>query len=259
MYFFKQKKFFLFSLLVHCFFIVPCRAIPQDARDKGFVDLREVDPTILIALRYFTKENFIGDVVDGYKKAVAIMTKQAALALKGVQAEVQKDGYSLVLYDAYRPQRAVDLFVRWGSDLQDQLKKLWYYPRINKEDVFDLDYISKRSGHSRGSTVDVTLIKRGDSIHAVVPKGRSLTDGFRSTYLDDGTVDMGSSFDLFDQASHTDSTLVAPEHQKLRNYLKTVMEKHGFKNLYCEWWHYTLNNEPFPREQDSSYFNFVID
>jgi D-alanyl-D-alanine dipeptidase len=262
MYFSKQKSF-LFLLSIQAFvFFGSCVAISQEARENGFVYLHEVDPTILVSLRYISNENFLGAVVDGYKKPVVMMTKQAAEALKKVQQEVKKNGYSLVVYDAYRPQRAVNNFMRWSANVADQLKKSHYYPRVNKADVFELGYVAKRSGHSRGSTIDLTLIKDGQELHAIEEHERKLSDGFIITILDDGTVDMGSSFDLFDEASHFDNeynALVEKQGNKMRLYLKSMMEKHGFKNYTGEWWHFTLKNEPYPADKDSSYFDFVIE
>ncbi len=227
-------------------------------REKGFVYLHEIDPTIHVSLRYLGDENFVGKPVDGYEKPVVILTKQAAEALKKVHVAVKKDGYSLVVYDAYRPQQAVDHFVRWGKDVKSQSKKARYYPRIDKDQVFDLGYVATKSGHSRGSTVDLALIKNGFVPHEIIEKKRTLADGFTIVILDDGTVDMGSSFDLFDLASHTKNELISPEHQKLRLYLKNMMDQHGFKNIAEEWWHFTLKNEPFPADQESSYFNFPV-
>ena len=231
---------------------------PQ-ARAQGFVYLHEVDPTILVSLRYHSNENFVGKPVDGYKGSAVILTKQTAEALKKVQETVKKDGYCLVIYDAYRPQQAVNHFMLWSEDVKDQGKKTQYYPRVNKADVFELGYIAKRSGHSRGSTVDLTLIKDGEKLHEVIEKPRTLLDGYTITFLDDGTLDMGSSFDLFDVASHFENNVVAKHYKTLRTYLKNTMEKHGFKNYAEEWWHFTLKSEPFPATKDSSYFNFPVE
>jgi D-alanyl-D-alanine dipeptidase len=251
----------LFLAFVVCYFAVvsSCFAMSEEARKKGFVYLHEIDPTILTSPRYSTVENFVGCVVDGYKKPVIVMTKQAAEALKKVQQAVAADGYSLVVYDAYRPQRAVNHFMRWSRDVKDQAKKSQYYPRVDKADVFKLGYVAERSGHSRGSTVDLTLIKKGDSLHPIQEKTRKLLDGFTITLLDDGTVDMGSSFDLFDTASHFENALIGKPFKSLRTYLQTMMIKFGFKPYAEEWWHFTLKDEPYPAAEDSSYFDFVVE
>lgn len=234
-------------------------ALSPEAREKGFVYLHEIDPSIQVSLRYYSDENFLGARVDGYHAAVVVIHEKAAHALKEVQKDVQKDGYSLVVYDAYRPQRAVNHFMRWSEDVSDQIKKAHYYPRVNKADVFELGYVARRSGHSRGSTVDLTLIKKGDVVHEVIVRERVLRDGFNILFLDDGTVDMGSSFDLFDRASHITNNLIAPEHITRRTYLQKVMKRHGFKEYSEEWWHFTLKNEPYPAHLESSYFNFPVE
>ncbi|MCC8372318.1 MAG: M15 family metallopeptidase [Rickettsia endosymbiont of Pseudomimeciton antennatum] len=181
-----------------------------------------------------------------------ILTKPAAEALSAVQKELLANGYSLVIYDAYRPQRAVNYFIKWSQDLNDQTTKADYYPYANKEDLFKLGDIAKKSGHTRGSTVDLTIIKSSNVLHDITITKRKLTDGRSISFLDDGTVDMGSSFDLFDKASYHDSKLISPEHLEKRNYLRAIMKKHGFNEYNKEWWHYTLNNEPFP----NTYFDF---
>lgn len=236
-----------------------CFALSELARSKGFVYLDEIDPSILVSLRYGTDENFVGKPVDGYKKSRVIVTKQTAEALQKVQKELKKDGYCLVVYDAYRPQQAVNHFIRWSEDTHDQLKKDHYYPHIDKANVFDLGYVGKRSGHSRGSTIDLTLIKAGKVPHPIQVKDRILKNNVVIKFLDDGTMDMGSSFDLFDSASHTENDRIDEQSKKNRAYLKNVMGKFGFKNYEKEWWHFTLIGEPHPANQDSSYFDFDIE
>ena len=259
MHFFKQKIIVLLGV-INCFMNFElCYSIPHYARDKGFIYLSEVDPTILVSLRYCTDENFVGKMVDGYKKPVVILMRQAAEALKKVQEAVKKDGYCLVVYDAYRPQQAVNNFVRWSADSADISKKNQYYPRVAKDQVFDLGYVRKRSGHSRGSRIDLTIIKDGESLHGIEEKDRKLLDGYTIKFLDDGTVDMGSSFDLFDLASHSQTNLIEKKFQDRRNYLKSIMEQHGFKCYYYEWWHFNLRNEHFPADKDENYFDFLVE
>ncbi|MBA3751623.1 hypothetical protein H0X06_02365 [Candidatus Dependentiae bacterium] len=159
------------------------------------------------------------------------------------------------MYDAYRPQKAVDHFVSWSKELEDQLEKAQYYRRVDKARVFELDYVAERSGRSRGSTIDLTIIKGGKRPHKIKEENRLLLDGYRIMFLNDRTVDMGSSFDLFDDASHHENNLIAEKYKKLRVYLKNTMKKCGFKTINEEWWHYTLKNEPYPADQESSYFN----
>ena len=223
------------------------------------VYVADIDPTIIISARYYTSENFTGARVDGYMGPVIMITMEAAQALKRVQESVNKQGYNLVIYDGYRPQRAVNYFWRWAHDISNQVKKDQYYPRVNKEKVFELGYVMARSGHSRGSTVDLTLIEQGKNIHPIKEKRRQLLDGFTITFLDDGTVDFGSSFDLFDVASHYENNLIENVFKERRAYLKNVMEKYGFVNCAEEWWHFTLKDEPLPADQDSSYLNVPVE
>jgi len=254
-----KKSLFLF--IVNLFIAIQgCHALSDEARAKGFVFIHEVDPTILVSLRYATSENFVATPVDGYKRSDdTVLTRQAAEALKRVQAEVAQDGYCLVVYDAYRPQKAVNHFIRWGKEVVNQTKKSHYYPRIEKANVFQLRYIAERSGHSRGSTVDLTLIKIGSPLHEIQAQTRTLLDGFTINFLDDGTVDMGSSFDLFDAASHHENNLIDDEWKTRRAYLKEKMLKYNFKTYPEEWWHFTLKNEPYAAAEDSSYFDFDIE
>jgi D-alanyl-D-alanine dipeptidase len=247
----------LFFLIICCF--QNCLPLSEEARSKGFVYLHEVDPSILVSLRYLSSENFLGKPVDGYKKPVVILTKQAADALKQAQEKVKKDGYSLVVYDAYRPQKAVNHFVHWSKDSKDQTKKSQYYPRVDKSRVFELGYVAQHSGHSRGSTIDLTIIKDGANVSKIHEQERTLLDGYTIKVLDDNTVDMGSSFDLFDEASHFENNFISKNYKKLRTYLKNIMEQCGFKRYPNEWWHFTLKNEPYPADQDSSYFDFDVE
>jgi D-alanyl-D-alanine dipeptidase len=223
---------------------------------SGFVYLHDVLPDIQISLRYASEENFMGCVVNGYLSNVSIMTEAAALALKRAQELAKVNGYELVIYDSYRPQKSVNHFIQWSEDTNNtQIKKDHYYPRVNKENAFDLGYIAKKSGHTRGSTIDLTIIPIGKRVlNLLTPIKRILNDNFTILFLDDGTVDMGSSFDLFDVASYTKSTLVNANQQQMRMMFKDIMEQADFVNYEKEWWHYTLRNEPFP----DTYFDFDI-
>ena len=225
------------------------------ALTKDFVYLNEVDPTIIENLFYYKNVNFLGKQVNGYESNRAILTKEAAIALSQVQKALLNDGYSLVVYDAYRPEKAVKHFVEWSKDEQDQIQKELYYPLITKKDLFALGYICEESAHSRGSTVDISIIKLHHKLHDVKSKNRKLYRSERSIpYLDDGTVDMGSSVDLFDDVSHHDTNLIGKKFLKKRNYLREMMKKYGFNEFQKEWWHYTLKNEPFP----DNYFDFDV-
>ena len=229
-----------------------CFSLPE-----GFVYLQEVDPTILADLRYAGRDNFLGEVVDGYQNAhnKVILTRQAAEALSRAQNTFKQLGYSVVVYDAYRPQRAVNHFLRWSQDVNDQVNKEIFYPRIDKAKVLELGYIAlERSSHSRGSRVDISLIKLGSSLQPMRSEKRTLLDKFAVMFLQDGTVDMGSSFDLFDVASHIENDLIAPVYKINRALLQEVMISNGFNPYAEEWWYFTLKDEPFPK----TYFDFPV-
>lgn len=187
-----------------------------------WVDVPGLVPGIETEIRYAGRSNFVGEVIDGYHAPRCLLTEPAAEALACAQRRLELRGLGLRVYDCYRPQRAVDHFVRWVADLSDQRTKQTHYPHVDKAELFDAGYIARRSGHSRGSTVDLTLVARG------VP------------------LDMGTSFDFFDPASHTDSPSVADTARRNRSLLRAAMEECGFENLPEEWWHYTLRDEPFP-------------
>ncbi len=220
----------------------------------GFVFLTDVDPTIIESPRYFTGQNFMHCPVEGYTSKRFVCTWEAADQLKLANDEFKKMGYQLVIYDAYRPQRAVEHFTQWAKDEKDQTAKHLYYPTIDKKDVFKLGYIAERSSHSRGSTFDLTLIKLGKSLKEINVIPRALANAEQILFLDDNTVDMGSSFDLFHEASHHNSYLIDEKALINRNFLQEVMKSKGFQAYDKEWWHYTLANEPFPH----TYFDFVI-
>lgn len=224
---------------------------------EGFVYLDNVDKTIQTSLRYFSSENFVGAIIDGYKTNRVIMTKEAAEALSKVQKELLQEGYSLVIYDAYRPQKAVNHFIRWSKDTADVKMKLYYYPDfLEKEMLFNEGYIGRKSGHSRGSTIDLTIIKITDTLHQKPSyEVRSIVNRIQLPFLNDHTVDMGCSFDFFGTASHHDSKDIPNDYLKQRNYLKAKMAKYNFRSYENEWWHYTLDGEPFP----DTYFDFDIE
>lgn len=199
---------------------------------KGFTYLSSIDSSIQLELRYITNDNFLGTPVDGYEKDTCIITLPAAKALKEVQSKLSKFGLSLKVFDAYRPQQAVDHFVRWAKVMNDTLRKKNYYPDIDKKDLFRLGYIASRSGHTRGSSVDLTIID--------VKTGEEL--------------DMGSPFDFFGATSHPEYQKINKEQRSNRLLLRNLMMEAGFKPYSQEWWHFTLKDEPFPK----TYFNFPI-
>ena len=201
---------------------------------EDFIDLKEIMPNLRSDLRYYGDNNFVGEPIEGYNVAKCLLTKEAAYALKKVQDELERLGFGLLIYDAYRPQRATDYFIKWAEDSSDTTMKLQYYPNIDKKDLFSKGYISVKSGHSRGSTVDLTIVSL---------KTKQI-------------LNMGSPYDLFDEVSHTEHTATISKNQhSLRMLLQRRMEKHGWQSYPQEWWHFTLKNEPFP----DTYFDFPIE
>ncbi len=201
---------------------------PSDS--SAFVNITDVVPDVILEIRYFGTYNFVGDRIDGYLEPVALLTRAAAQQLKAVSDEVKAMGYRLKIYDAYRPQCAVDHFCRWGKDLKDTRMKPYFYPREVKDSLFIKRYIDAKSSHTRGSTLDLTLFDMKT----------------------EKEVDMGGTFDWFGLESHPDYTDITPQQYANRKVLRDAMLRHGFKPYDCEWWHFTLADEPFP----DTYFTF---
>ena len=209
-----------------------------------FVNLAEAVPDVILEIRYYSSYNFVGTRVDGYEEPVALLTRQAADSLRAVSADLMKQGYRLKIYDAYRPQCAVDHFVRWAADVNDTLMKSYFYPDVPRDKLFKLGYIAEKSGHTRGSTVDLTLFDMAT----------------------EKELDMGGTFDWFGLESHPDyggdpdtgvykgNAQITAEQFHNRMILREAMMRHGFKPIGEEWWHFTLKNEPFP----DTYFTFPV-
>lgn len=249
-----MKAFRFFSLFLCTLFFWASRYMSQaQSLPDGFVFLTEVDPTIIESSRYSTDQNFVGRPVAGYTTSRIICTQEAAERLRQVHDDLKGQGYKLVVYDGYRPQRASDDFRQWSHDQEDQKAREFYFPTMTKRDLFDQAYVAARSTHSRGSTFDLTLILSDHPLQPPERSRRNLTNGEETPFLDDGTLDMGSSFDLFHVVSHHDSHLITQEQTARRNVLRIAMQKFGFKAHDKEWWHYTLENEPYP----DTYFDFV--
>ena len=226
------KSFILLSFL--SFTTLSVEKIDEPPSKEDFVDLKELMPNLRSDIRYFSSNNFVGQPIEGYNQPKVLLTKEAANALKKVQDELERLGFGLLIYDAYRPQRATDHFVRWAQDETDNTMKSQYYPNIEKKDLFAQGYISIKSGHSRGSTVDVTIVSL---------KTKQI-------------LNMGSPYDLFDEISSVDHTSSISKNQHaLRLLLKRRMEKHGWQSYPQEWWHFTLKDEPYP----DTYFDFPIE
>ncbi len=199
---------------------------------SGFVLLSDYVPAVVQEIRYYSTYNFIGDRINGYEEPVALLTLEAARALQAVSNEMNVRGYRLKIFDGYRPARAVKHFVLWGIEDLDLRMKPFFYPDLEKQELFVRGYIASRSGHSRGSTVDLTLLDMNT--------GKE--------------VDMGSPFDMFSEISHPDSTLVTEEQHENRMLLQKEMTRCGFLPIDCEWWHFTLADEPYP----DTYFDFPV-
>ena len=219
----RIKIIFLFHVIV----VATFAQVPP-----GFVYVQDLIPSIQVDLRYYSQQNFLGTKVDGYHKNIAILTNEAAQALKNVQNELLQENLSILFYDGYRPQVAVNHFVRWSTDLKDTLQKKQFYPDISKQYLFKEGYISSKSGHSRGSTLDVTIV--------------DLTTG--------EALDMGSPFDFFGMQSWFNYNSLRDEQKSNRLRLRNIMLKYGFMFYEKEWWHFKLLNEPFP----DVYFDFDV-
>jgi len=222
----------------------------------GFVSLREADPTIELDIRYFGANNFVGRPVNGYDGAACILTVQAAAALARVQHGARVHGYSLKVYDCYRPRRAVADFVAWAENTGETTTKHRFYPAVAKQELFARGYIAAKSGHSRGSTLDLTLVPLG-SRQPSAPPGFDRYDcrAAAAARYPDNSIDMGTGFDCFDELAHTDNSRLTGVARRNRDLLRALMTSAGFVNLPEEWWHYTLAKEPFP----DTYFDFPVD
>lgn len=219
---------YVFSFLLTLFSFLSFAQLPE-----GFVYVKDVVPTVSIELRYCGDYNFVGTTIDGYNDNVAILTKEAALALKKVQVDLAKQNLSIKIYDAYRPQRAVNHFVRWAKVENDTLMKSVFYPKVEKKNLFKAGYIASKSRHSSGSTLDVTLIN-----------------------TETGEVlDMGSPYDYFGSESWVKNSKLNKLQRKNRKLLQKVMLNNGFRNYAQEWWHFTLRGEPYRNK----YFDFLVE
>lgn len=216
-----------------------------------------MDPTILQDIRYAGDHNFVGRPIAGYLEPTCLLTRPAAQALERVQAAAQDRGYSLKVYDCYRPVRAGDDFVRWAKDLDDQKMKAEFYPKTPKSELFDQGYIGTgRTSHGRGSTVDLTLVKLPANPQPGFVPGQPLVacTAPAAQRFPDNSIDMGTGFDCFDSLAHTLDPRITGTPRANRLLLKQLMEAEGFANYLNEWWHYRYVDEPYP----SKYFNFPV-
>ena len=225
-------KRFIYALIIA---VLLCSAsyAADPADSSGFVMLSDAVPDAILEIRYYSTYNFVGDRINGYEAPVAILTREAATALKAVSDELVKKGYRLKIFDAYRPQRAVNHFASWAEDLKDTRMKKYFYPELDKSVLFKQGYIDYKSGHSRGSTLDLTLFDMNT----------------------EKEVDMGGTFDYFGRRSHPDYKKITKKQYENRMILRKAMTAHGFRPLSTEWWHFTLNDEPYP----DTYFDFPVE
>ena len=241
-----KKSFILASLLVLAAGAAGCRGpVDPGADSRDFVNITDIVPDAILEIRYFGTYNFVGERIDGYLQPTALLSRRAADSLKAVSDDVLRHGYRLMIYDAYRPQCAVDHFVRWSTNVSDTAMKRYFYPDLDKSVLFEQEYIMAKSGHSRGSTVDLTLFDMAT----------------------EKELDMGGTFDWFGEESHPDfggdpATLeyrpesgITSEQFYNRMLLRAAMLRHGFKPLDTEWWHFTLADEPYP----DTYFTFPVE
>lgn len=203
-----------------------------ETNTAGFVLVSDYVPAVIQEIRYYSTYNFVGDRIDGYEQPCAILTKEAARALKEISNKLNVMGYRIKVFDAYRPAAAVRHFTLWGVDDLDQRMKPFFYPDLVKQELFRRGYIASKSSHSRGSTIDLTLLD--------MKTGKE--------------VDMGSPFDYFSEVSHPDYKGVAKEQYENRMFLQDIMVRGGFEPYDCEWWHFTLRDEPYP----DTYFDFPV-
>lgn len=239
------------------FVTVSFQGLAADQMPTGFVEVNKSIPSILLDIRYAGPHNFVGQRIDGYSAPKCILTRKAADALAGVQKDLKEFSLSLKVYDCYRPQRAVDHFVRWAKETGDTKMKKEFYPTVDKKNLFRDGYIAAKSGHSRGSTLDLTIVPLPVPAEEKYLPGQNL----RACYLTadqrfgDNSVDMGTGYDCFDELAHPANSRVGIQQKMNRLLLKSLMEKHGFSHYDKEWWHFTLKGEPFP----DTYFDFPVE
>jgi D-alanyl-D-alanine dipeptidase len=233
----RPLKLVISLVATACFLFYMSSSVPAETKtilvtdSSDFVVLADVIPDLQQEIRYYSAYNFVGTRIDGYEEPVALMTQEAATALKNAAADFRAAGYVIKVYDAYRPQRAVNHFMRWVQDPNATSMKAYFYPLLGKDKLLH-EYIATKSGHSRGSAIDMTVVNMKTGL----------------------ILDTGEHFDYFGVRSHHDFTGVTPQQQANRAFIKKIMEKNGFNSLLEEWWHYSLKDEPFPH----TYFDFPV-
>jgi len=253
-----KSKIVLTAFIIALFFSQSLTiSYSADKIPECFVDTKKIIPEIQLDIRYYGAHNFVGERVDGYLAPKCILSKEAAEALSSVQKDLIQYSLTLKIYDCYRPQRAVDHFVRWAKQIDNIKTKKEFYPTVDKKNLFKDGYIDSKSGHSRGSTLDLTIVPLPAPKQQDYIQGQKLSECYlpAAKRFGDNSIDMGTGFDCFHELSHTANKNIGRQQKINRLLLKTLMEKHGFKNYDLEWWHYTLKNEPYP----DTYFDFPIE
>lgn len=224
-------------------------------RPAGFVNAQQVIPQLQTDMRYDSDHNFVGRRINGYEAPICLLTQQAADALKAVETHLLASGLTLKAYDCYRPQTAVNDFAQWATEINNVTMRDEFYPTINKANLFEEGYIAYQSGHSRGSTIDLTIVPLNSRIPAYDPKAKLVScTASQQERFPDNSLDFGTGYDCFSIASHPDHQNISIQAQKNRILLRALMEQAGFKPLSTEWWHFTLAKEPYP----DTYFDFPV-
>lgn len=249
--------FSIFIFISMCFPQFAIISFSAGERPEGFVDIKEVIPNVQLDIRYFGPHNFVGEKINGYNAGKCIITKEAAAALAKVQNDLGQFSLAIKIYDCYRPQRAVDHFVKWAKEIDNTKTREEFYPTVDKRNLFKDGYIDSKSGHSRGSTIDLTIIPIPAPPQAQYFPGQKSSACYlpANQRFRDNSIDMGTGFDCFHELSHTENKSIGTQQRINRMLLKSLMGKYGFRNFEKEWWHYTLNNEPYP----DTYFDFGIE
>jgi D-alanyl-D-alanine dipeptidase len=229
---------------------------PTKTRPADIVDLKSVAPSVIVDIRYAGPHNFVGRPVPGYDADKCLLTRPAAEALAGMQHKLTAFGFSLLVYDCYRPQSAVDYFVRWAAALSDNAMKREFYPHVKKTDLFKDGYVASPSSHSRGSTVDLTIVPLPRPDVDVYTPGEPLAacDERGSPRFRDGSLDMGTAYDCFDPKAHLMASGLTGQQRANRMLLAALMVQAEFAPYRYEWWHFTLRDEPYP----NTYFDFAV-
>ena len=238
------------------FFCLRFSSVAQAELPNGFIYLSDVDPSIIPDIRYYGSHNFVGRRIDGYNAPECVLTKEAALALSKVQAALREQNLSLIVWDCYRPARAVADFLSWSKSPSKDGMKTEFFPNTDKGSLFALGYIAARSAHSRGSAVDVGLARKDSSPAAFDPAAPLVScTASKKERFQDGALDMGTGYDCLDSSANIDNTKLTHDEQKNRMRLRKAMIGGGFKPYDKEWWHFELGNEPFRGRS----FDFTID